>query len=60
MHGCKKHKHEDYSIHTKKHKETTNRIGKTFFFAIFCGFNKQNKLVKQINMQNNITTQIYS
>ena len=45
MHGCKKHKHEDYSFHTKIRKETTNQIGRTFFFAIFCEFNKQNKLV---------------
>ena len=41
----KKYKHENYFIHTKMRKETINRIGKTFFFAIFCRFNKQNKLV---------------
>ena len=30
-----KHKHENYSIHTKIRKETTNRIGRTFFFCYF-------------------------
>ena len=44
--GCKeKRKHENYFIHTKVCKETTNRIDRIFVFAIFCRFNKQNKLV---------------
>ena len=29
------------------------------FFVIFCGFNKQNVLAKQVDIQNNITTQIF-
>ena len=46
MHGCKeKRKHKKYFSHTKMRKETTNRIGRTFFFAIFCWFNKQDELM---------------
>ena len=60
MHGYKKkHKHKNYFIHIKIHKETTNQVGRTFFFAIFYWFNKQDRLVKQVNIQNNITTQIF-
>ena len=31
----KKHKHENYSMHTKIRKETTNQVGETFFFCYF-------------------------
>ena len=40
-----KNKHENYFMHTKIRKETTNRVGRTFFFVISCYFNKQNELV---------------
>ena len=44
--GCKeKYKHENYFIHTKVCKETTNQIGGIFFFVIFYRFNKQEELV---------------
>ena len=49
--GCKeKCKHENYFIHTKVCKETTNRIGRVFIFAIFCRFNKQKMLVNNKNI----------
>ena len=44
--GVKKHKHEYGLFHTEIRYKSTNRacIGLSFF-AIFCGFHKQKKLV---------------
>ena len=50
----KKCKHKNYFIHTKVRKETTSQIGKVFFFAILCRFNKQKMLVNNKNKLNTI------
>ena len=46
MHGCKeKRKHKNYFIHTKDIKRQQVGSVEFSFFAIFCKFNKQKKLV---------------
>ena len=45
-----KPKHENCHIHTKRRKETISWICRTFFLLFFRGFNKQNMLVNNKNI----------
>ena len=57
MHGCKKINTKNGFIHTKIRNKTKTDLSRTFFFVIFCEFNKPNELVGNKQIYINTTPQ---